>query len=38
MADGSVRFVPESTNLLVLGYMTAMADGAAIGNFGNATP
>jgi hypothetical protein len=36
MADGSVRFVPESTNLLILGYMTSMADGVAIGNFGEA--
>jgi len=35
MADGSVRFVPESTNLLILGYMTSMADHAAIGNFGS---
>ena len=34
MADGSVRFVPESTDVLVLGYMTSMADQASIGNFG----
>ena len=38
MADGSVRFVPEMTNLNILGYMTSMSDGAAIGNFGTDTP
>jgi len=38
MADGSVRFVPESTELLILGYMTSMADGGSIGNFGAASP
>ncbi len=32
MADGSVHFIPESTNTLILGYMTSMADGSAIGN------
>ncbi|HXT59959.1 MAG TPA: DUF1559 domain-containing protein [Pirellulales bacterium] len=35
MADGSVRFVPETTNLFVLGYMTSMSDGGSIGNFGS---
>ncbi len=34
MADGSVRFIPESTDLLILGYLTSMADRASIGNFG----
>jgi hypothetical protein len=35
MADGSVHFIPESTNLLILGYLMSMADGGAIGDFGN---
>jgi prepilin-type N-terminal cleavage/methylation domain-containing protein len=35
MADGSVRFIPETTNVLTLGFLTSMADHAAIGNFGN---
>jgi prepilin-type processing-associated H-X9-DG protein len=35
MADGSVRFVPETTNLMTLGYMTSMADHVSIGNFGS---
>lgn len=34
LADGSVRFVPESTDTLILGFMTSMADHASIGNFG----
>jgi hypothetical protein len=35
MADGSVRFIPESTNILILGYMTSMADSVAIGDLNN---
>jgi hypothetical protein len=31
MSDGSVRFIPESTNIMILGYMTSMADSIAIG-------
>src|SRR3569623_1332409 len=38
MADGSVRFVPETTSLIILGCMTSMADGVAIGDFGTGTP
>jgi prepilin-type N-terminal cleavage/methylation domain-containing protein len=38
MADGSVRFVSETTSLIILGCMTSMADGVAIGDFGTGAP
>lgn len=37
MADGSVRFISETTNVLTLGFLTSIADHAAIGNFGSAS-
>jgi prepilin-type N-terminal cleavage/methylation domain-containing protein len=37
MADGSVHFIAESTNVLILGYLTSMADSIAIGDFGSGT-
>ncbi len=33
MADGSVRFVSETTNLAILGALCNMADGVQVGNF-----
>ncbi len=35
MADGSVRFVPESSNLAILGYLTSIADNIAVGDLNN---
>ncbi|HVX62847.1 MAG TPA: DUF1559 domain-containing protein [Pirellulales bacterium] len=33
MADGSTRFIPESTDLLILGQLGSIADGMASGDF-----
>ncbi len=35
MADGSVRFIPESTDTQILGYLTSMADNIALGDLNN---
>ena len=37
LADGSVRFISETTNVITLGFLTSMADHATIGNFGSQT-
>lgn len=33
MADGSVRFIRETTDINVLGWLTSMADGGTVGDF-----